>query len=131
MVIVVTHSKWPEIVEMKGTSAKQAIAELHRIFTAYGLPQEVVSKNGPQFASEDFQLFMKSNGIKHTHCSPYHPSSNGFAKRMVQTFKKARKSSATEKTTVSQNLSDFLFSYHTTPHSTANDMPCHLFLGRS
>ena len=116
---------------MKGTSAQQTITELHRIFATYRLPESVVSDSGPQFISEDFQLFMKSNGIKHIRCSPYHPSSNGLAERMVRTFKKAMKTSAAETTSASKNLSDFLFSYRTTPHSTTNEMPCQLFLGRN
>ena len=67
MIIVDAHSKWPKIVEMKGTSAQQTIAELCRIFATYGLPEQVVSDIGTRFISEDFQLFMKSNGIKHNY----------------------------------------------------------------
>ena len=97
------------------------------MFAAYGLPQQVVSDNGPQFISAEFQLFMKCNGIKHIQCSPYHPSLNGLAEGMVQTFKKA---SAHESASISQRLSDFLLSYRSTIHATTNEMPCTLFLGR-
>ena len=89
MIMVDAHSKWPEIVEMSSTTTKQTIAVLNKVFAVYGLPEQVVSDNGPQFISDEFQLFMKSNGIKHIRCSPYHPSSNGLAERMVQTFKKS------------------------------------------
>ena len=34
---------------------------------------------------------MKSNGIKHICCAPYHPASNGAMEHLVQTFKKAMK----------------------------------------
>ena len=131
MIMVDAHSKWPEIVEMSSTTTKQTIAVLNKVFAAYGLPEQVVSDNGPQFISDEFQLFMKSNGIKHIRCSPYHPSSNGLAERMVQTFKKAMKASANEATSVSQKLSDFLLSYRSTPHSTTNETPGKLFLGRN
>ena len=108
--------------------AKHTITELNKMFAAYGLPQQVVSDNGPQFVSSEFQLFIKS---KHIRCSPYHPSSNGLTDRMVQTFKKAMKASAHENTSVSQRLADFLLSYCSTTHATTNKMPCTLFLGRS
>ena len=131
MIMVDAHSKWPEIVEMSSTTTKQTIAVLNKVFAAYGLPEQVVSDNGRQFISDEFQLFMKSNGIKHIRCSPYHPSSNGLAERMVQTFKKAMKASANEATSVSQKLSDFLLSYRSIPHSTTNETPGKLFLGRN
>ena len=39
----------------------------------------------------EFQTCMKCNGIRHVRCAPYHPSSNGLAERVVQTFKEAMK----------------------------------------
>jgi hypothetical protein len=32
----------------------------------HGLPEEVVSDNGPQFTATEFVEFMNKNGIKHT-----------------------------------------------------------------
>ncbi len=50
--------------------------------------------------------------------APYHPSSNGAVERLVQSFKRAMKSSEKEGTTLEQRLSNFLLSYRTTPHAT-------------
>ncbi len=71
------------------SSHNQTIKELRRVFAAYGLPEHLVSDNGPQFTSAEFAQFMKANCIKHIRCAPYHPSSNGCAERFVQTFKRA------------------------------------------
>ena len=71
---------------MKPTTA--TIKELRRLFAMYGLPELLVSKNGPQFTYTKFSGFMKANGIKHIRCAPYHPSSNGSTERFVQTFKR-------------------------------------------
>ncbi len=35
------------------------------------LPEQVVSDNGPQFTSDEFAQFMKSNGVKHIRTAPY------------------------------------------------------------
>ena len=89
-IVVDAHSKWPEVIPMSTTTtSNQTIAVLRQLFAAHGLPQQLVSDNGPQFISEEFATFHKMNGIKHICCSPYHPSSNGQAEHFVQTFKRA------------------------------------------
>ena len=88
LLVVDAHSKWPEVVNMTTTSAQCTIEELRRMFASYGIPEQLVSDNGPQFVSGCFEEFMKMNGVKHIKCTPYHPSSNGAVERLVQTFKK-------------------------------------------
>ena len=60
---------------------------LRQMFAAYGLPDQIVSDNGPQFISDDFTMFTKRNGMKHIRSAPYHPASNGLAERCVQSLK--------------------------------------------
>ena len=91
LVIVDAHSKWPEVIEMKSATAASLIVELRRVFSVFGLPQQLVSDNGPQFISAEFEKFMKENGVKHVRSAPYHPSTNGLAERFVQLFKQALK----------------------------------------
>uniref|UniRef100_A0A3B3C7M6 Gypsy retrotransposon integrase-like protein 1 n=1 Tax=Oryzias melastigma TaxID=30732 RepID=A0A3B3C7M6_ORYME len=62
LVVVDAHSKWPEVVVMKNTSAERTVEELRTIFSRFGLPQQLVSDNGPQFVSEVFNTFMEENG---------------------------------------------------------------------
>ena len=130
LLVVDAHSKWPEVVSMTTTSAQCTIEELRRMFASYGIPEQLVSDNGPQFVSGCFEEFMKMNGVKHIKCTPYHPSSNGAVERLVQTFKNFMKVNASNGGTLSQHLASFLFSYRTTPHATTNVAPCELFLGR-
>ena len=95
-----------------------------QLFAAYGLPEQIVSDNGPQFVSDEFATFVKINGIKHIQCAPYHPSSNGAAERFVQTFKKAMKANRDSPLSFSHRLSNFLFTYRFSPHATTNEPPC-------
>ena len=74
---------------MPSTTFQRTITVLRDLFSSYGLPEEVVSDNGPQFVSHDFSNCMKMNGIKHTLTPPYHPASNGAAERSVQILKQA------------------------------------------
>ena len=84
VLVVDAHSKWPEIIEMNSTTTYKTIAELRKMFAAYGLPTQLVSDNGPQFTADEFKIFLQANGIKHIKCAPYHPASNG-ACRMSST----------------------------------------------
>ena len=130
LVIVDAHSKWPKVFEMTTTSAAKTIATLRHLFSTYGLPEQVVSDNGPQFTSEEFQQFIQSNRVKHIRCAPYHPASNGAVERFNQTFKRALKASQKDGRSLSHRLADFLLTYRFTPHSTTNRTPSSLFLNR-
>ena len=129
-IVIDSHSKWPEVIEMSSTNSTQTITVLRRFFSTYGLPEQLVSDNGPQITSEEFKTFMKSNGIKHIRCSPYHPSSNGAAERFVQTFKQAMKASNRSNFSISHLLAEFVFNYRSTPHASTNVAPCWLFIKR-
>lgn len=131
LIIVDAHSKWPEVVEMKSTTAAQTIMELRKVFSVHGIPEQVVSDNGPQFSSAEFSQFCKVNGVKHIRVSPYHPASNGLAERFVQTFKKAMKRGVKDGVPFELHLASFLLSYRTTAHGTTDAPPCMLLMGRS
>ena len=47
------------------------------LFSSYGFLEWIITDNGSQFTSEELEVFIKRNGIKHAPCIPYHhPSSN-------------------------------------------------------
>lgn len=122
LVVVDAHSKWPEVAIMKKTSSERTIEELRSMFSRYGLPKQLVSDNGPQLVSEEFEMFMEENGIQHIKSAPYHPATNGLAERFVQTMKHALKSSSSYKS-LNRRLNAFLLSYRNTPHATTKVSP--------
>ncbi|XP_033733604.1 uncharacterized protein K02A2.6-like [Pecten maximus] len=62
---------------------------MQSIFARHGIPETVVSDNGPQYTSEVFVKFAKEYGFCHETSSPYYPQGNGEAERAVQTIKRA------------------------------------------
>ena len=131
MIVVDAHSKWPEVVIMDSTTTTKTIDVLRGLFSRYGLPSQIVSDNGPQLVSDDFEQFLKRNGVQHIKSAPYHPSTNGLAERFVQTMKQGMKAAKYEHLTVKQKLNNFLLAYRRSPHSTTGDSPANLFLKRS
>ncbi|GFO04166.1 Pol polyprotein, partial [Plakobranchus ocellatus] len=130
LVIVDAHTKWVEIIPTATSTSSATINILSTTFARYGIPEQVVSDNGPQFTSEDFRAFMSSNGIKHTRSAPYHLATNGLAERMVQSFKNAMKAAKHDEGSMNLKLARFLLAYRNSPHSTTGESPASLMFGR-
>ena len=129
LLVVDSYSKWMEVFPMESTTAAVTIVAIRNLFARYGLPEELVSDNGPQFISHEFKNFLKENCVKQTLCPPYHPASNGLAEKHVQTFKHMFKKHVG--TDVSHKVADILFHYRNIPHTTTGKTPAELFLKRS
>ena len=54
LLAVDVHSKWGEVWEINSTTSSRTIQVLRQLFAAYGLPQQLVTDNGPQFTSDEF-----------------------------------------------------------------------------
>lgn len=126
-------SKWTEIYEMPRTDAGFMIDKLKDIFARYGLPNKIVSDNGPQFVSAEYREFCHRNGIRVVTSPPFHPSTNGAAENAVKTFKacllKFMKDSG-KGMSVSSVISRYLFNYRNTPHWVTGECPSMLMFGR-
>ena len=127
-IVVDAHTKWPEVISMKATTANNTITVLRSLFARYGIPNQIVSDNGPQFTSEEYRQFCERNGIRRTLVAPYHPSSNGEAERFVQTFKSALRRAKSED--LKQALAQFLLHYRTSSHGTTGKSPAEMMFGR-
>ena len=112
------------------TTAERTIEILQSLFSRFGLPNQIVSDNGPQFTSDVYHQFCTNNGIRRTLVAPYHPRSNGEAERFVQSFKNAIKRG--KHVGIQKALCQFLLKYRTTPHPKTGETPSKLMtlLGR-
>ena len=71
LVAVDSQSKWPEALEMSTRTRTKTVTALREMLACYGLLEQVVTDNGPQFASSEFSQFLAANGVKHIQCLPY------------------------------------------------------------
>ena len=126
MVTVDYYSDFFEIDRMHSTTSPAIINKLKGHFARYGIPNELVSDNGPQFVSEEFQSFTKKYGFHHTHFSPHHHHSNGKGEAAVKQAKKAVRIAQT-------TSSDFylaLLGIHNTPQEGMDSSPVQRLVNR-
>ena len=79
-------------------TSKAVTALTKQILAEQGLPDVIISDNGPQFAGFHYKQFCEQWQIKHKTSSPHYPQSNGFIERMIQTVKATLKKCKETKT---------------------------------
>ena len=92
------------------------------MFSRYGIPEVMMSDNGPQYSSQEMKDFASSYGFIQVTSSPHYPQSNGLAERMVRTMKELLKKS--------EDPYLALLNYRTTPFPWCNLSPAELMMGR-
>ncbi|UYV78459.1 hypothetical protein LAZ67_16001473 [Cordylochernes scorpioides] len=129
LVIVDAYTKWLEIFILKEITSRTIIYHLGQVFARFGLPELLVTDNGRQFVSKEFEEFTKMNGIRHTKTSPYNQSSNGLADRYVRRFKTSlRKNSG--KDGLETNLERFLLAQRAFPQTVMKESPAEILMKR-
>ncbi|XP_042072880.1 uncharacterized protein K02A2.6-like [Haplochromis burtoni] len=88
------HSRFVEIALLNRTKSNDVITHLKSFFARHGIPEVLMSDNGPQYSGRIFTDFAAAYGFKHITSSPKFPQSNGEAERAVQTVKNLLKKAA-------------------------------------
>ena len=106
MVISDYYSKYFEITKLLSTKSSTVISHLGPQFGRYGIPDEIVCDNGPQFASAEFKRYTTDHNIRHIASSPRYSQSNELAERTVETAKTFLKKAKHDKATPNIALLD-------------------------
>ncbi|XP_060080411.1 uncharacterized protein K02A2.6-like [Ylistrum balloti] len=91
LVLVDYYSEFFEVSKLKDTRSETVIINCKSQFARHGIPELLITDNGPQFDCREFQRFTKEFGFEHRTSSPMFPQSNGMAEKAVQTVKKLLK----------------------------------------
>lgn len=129
LICVDAFSQFPFVCQMSSTTSSATISLLSTIFSIEGLPETLVSDNGPQLTSEHFKQFCSTNGIQHLTTAPFHPASNGLAERFVRTFKTSVAKNIEEGLAVKEAVLKYLSTYRNIPNSEGKT-PSELLHGR-
>ena len=88
LIVVDYFSSFWEIDHLPNTKASTVIKKLKCHFARQGIPDVVISDNGPQFACEKFTTFASEWGFEHRLGSPGHQQTNGNAEAAVKEAKR-------------------------------------------
>jgi transposase InsO family protein len=86
-VLVDLHTKWPEVAVCGTVTSTSVTNFLTDLFCRHGLPDNLISDNGPQFCSAEFENFLSSLGVHHSKTAVYNPSANGAVERFNKVLK--------------------------------------------
>jgi transposase InsO family protein len=134
LVAVDKFSKWIKAVPVTNQEATSMVKFFESIVYWYGVPNSIITDNGTNFISSEFQEFAKELSIKIKYASVAHSKSNGqvekanglicagLKKRLLRPLKSAAGAWVKE-------LSSVLWSLRTMPNSSIGYTPFFLLFG--
>ncbi|XP_060064739.1 uncharacterized protein K02A2.6-like [Ylistrum balloti] len=71
LLVIDYFSRYIEIAKLSSTTSEAIVTHLKSMFARHGIPETIISDNGPQYASSTFQDFAKDYGFNHSTSSPH------------------------------------------------------------
>lgn len=96
LIVVDYYSRNFELERMSTTTSSVIINMLKAIFARHGIPEKLVSDNGPQFSAQEFAHFANEWDFSHITSSPTYPQSNGLVEKSVHIAKQLLKKSKSD-----------------------------------
>ena len=87
MIIIDLFSRFPVVRQLCGESTKLVLDALKDVFSDFGIPEMIISDNGPCYKSQEFNNFCARFEIDHTTGASYNHQANSIAEHMIQTIK--------------------------------------------
>ena len=126
LIIIDYFSNFWEVDRLERTTAKEVIRKVKYHFARYGIPSTVISDNGPQFKSGDFENFSKEWDFQHDFSSPGHQQANGMAESGVKMAKQLIRRA----TDSGRDPFMAILEYRNTPSQDYGTSPAQRMLGR-
>ena len=122
LVTTCQYSDWIEIDILPNTLTSTVVELTKAHFARFGVPDRVVTDNGPQFISTEYKQFVSEYGFEHVTSSPYWPQGNGKAEAAVKTAKRMYQKN--------KDIHMALLDYRNTPQQGQEQSPAQRLLSR-
>ena len=130
LVLVDYYSRWPEVHACNDITSSGIIKWLNSIFARFGFPEELVSDNGTQFTSAEFEIFLSKRGTRHIKTTPYNPAANGMVERLNKTLKESLQALRFDIFSWEEKIQAVLMMLRSTVHRATGETPAQLLFKR-
>ncbi|UYV62918.1 K02A2.6-like, partial [Cordylochernes scorpioides] len=114
------------------TNTSQAVIQcLDKINRTVPQIKCILTDNGKNFTSKEFNKFLNEHQVQHTYSTPYHPQSNGLCEKMNYTILTKLRTNLQENPRLkwSSLLAKIVKDYNSTPHDVTGFSPNFLLFG--
>ena len=87
LLIVDNYSNFIDYAPLRETTSSHIVNCMKSMFSRFGIPEKVISDNGPQYDSKEFKEFAEKWKFLHATTTPRYPQASGKAENAVKTFK--------------------------------------------
>ena len=134
LVLVDHFTRWQDAIALPDATAPVVADALDKVFSYFGLPEELHSDRGTQFESELMTELCDLMRVVKTRTSAYHPQSNGMVERGNRTLGDSLRallySHAQDQESWDVLLPQIMRSFRATPHSKTEETANFLMFGR-
>ena len=123
-------TRYPEAIPLSSTKAPRIARELMLLFTRVGVPEEVLTDQGPNFMSALLEEVYRVLQIQRIRTTPYHPQTDGLVERFNGTLKSMLKKFTNRNATDwDEYLPYLLFAYREAPQESTGFSPFEMLYG--
>ena len=116
------YSDWVEIDVLPNTLTATVVQLTKAHFARFGIPERLITDNGPQFISSEYKQFASEYAFEHVTSSPYWPQGNGKAEAAVKIVKRMYQKN--------KDIHLALLDYRNTPQQGQEHSPAQRLLSR-
>ena len=117
------YSRYPVVEIVSSTSANCTISALEKIFSEHGLPQRILSDNGPPSKSSQISTYMKNYRITYSRISPLHPRANGIVENFMRNLNKTLRIANMQNKNWKSAFYNYLLTYRILPNMSTEVPP--------
>ena len=135
LIVVDRLTNWADVRKARpktNEAGTQGLMDMFReVFRNYGVPVEISSDGGPEYASREFGDFLRRWGVRHRQSAAYNAASNGRAEVAVKAVKRALRENCDANGDVDNDaVTRALLTMRNTPDRDSGHSPAQLLLGR-
>jgi transposase InsO family protein len=130
LAVIDLYSRYFKMEAMRSITADKLIAKLKPMSARFGLPNSVLTDNGPAFKDRGFNNFLESLDIYHHFLTPYRAQAKGGVERLNRNLMKRLRIAAASWKDWWDEIVTYFASYRVTSHSVTGVPSAELFYGR-